>query len=171
MATFNEKRNRWDWTPLERQERQPGARKVQKTLEKLQEQVRRMKSHQLPFLGQAEEAVGHLAAGLGQLATLNLSSRGPKYLPLSPEEVDRILAGFPKLMEPWEQLARSPDFIAAVRRKNREVRAHNARVREHNRAVEAEYAAMWQRFNEVLRKVDQGDISGSLDKASDLGIL
>jgi hypothetical protein len=170
VATFNEKRRGWQWLPPERPQRQQALRKIQTEFRRHQEQVRRIKAHELPFLAQAEEAVRHLKTGLGAAATLDLSNRGPKYLPVSPEELDRILASVPQLLEPWRRLASSPAFCDAVRQKNREARAHNARVREHNRAVVAQEAALWAQASSILVRLDQGDIDGAVEEAARKGL-
>lgn len=170
MSTFNP---RWGyhWTDAEREIRKTPVRQAQHALAKLQEQVRRISLHAPEFKNRAEQAYRNLEDGLGKVAGLNLNNNGPKYKPLSPEETDAILAKLPELLKPWHDLTRSPDYVAAVQSSNRLIRKQNALVREHNHAVQAQQAALWDQLDAALRKMDEGDVEGSLDIAAKAGIL
>lgn len=171
MAVFNERYRGYQWTDEEREDRKQKVRQAQSLLDKIKEQVRRI-GMQLPaFMGPAQEALEHLRNGLGEVVSLNLSNRGPKYKDLSPEEVDRILDTLPDLIKPWQQVGELPGFASAARQKRKEVQAHNRRVREHNQLVAAQNQALWREMESVLRKVDDGDVDGALDAAAKLGIL
>ena len=170
MATCNEKRG-WQWTDEERWARQAPLRRARNLLAKIEEQTRRTAQFLPQFTTQAEDALRHLGQGLGEAAGMDLSNRGRKYQPLSPEEFDRVIATIPELMKPWQSLVTSPEHAAAVRAKNREISAHNRIVSAHNKVVAAQEVAMCRQMDAVLRLMDGGDLGGALDLAAQQGIL
>jgi hypothetical protein len=170
MATLHEKRG-WAWTADERAARRRRVGEAHRLLRKVREQVR-LVGHCLPrFKGPADDALREFETGLGHVATLDLSRRGRKYLPVSPEEVDRILDAVPALAGPWRQLTGSPEYLAAVRDANRAIKAANVRIREHNEAVAAQEAALDEQARDVFALIDAGDLAGALTLASERKLL
>jgi len=163
MATFKEKYG-WEWTTEERQERQSPLRRARNLLSRIQQQTFRTGQHLPQFKAEAQQALRQLQEGLREVAGMDLSNRGRKYHRLSPEEFDRALNAIPELMKPWERLAASPEYAAAVRQKNREIRAHN-------RIVPAQNAAMFREMDAIMRLADSGDLGGALDLAAKKGLL
>jgi hypothetical protein len=161
----------WIWTTEERRERQTTLRRARNLLAHIREQARLAGQYLPQFQSQADEAMRHLADGLKQIVTLDLSNRGRKYQPVSPEEFDRVLAAIPELLKHWERLTTSPAYVEDVRRVSREIRAHNKVVAEHNRMVLAQAEVIWRATDEALRLIDQGDIAGALDVAAEKGML
>jgi hypothetical protein len=170
MAILNDKHG-WIWTVEERRDRQLTLRRARNLLAHIREQARLTGQFLPQFQSQADEAMRHLADGLKQIVALDLSNRGRKYQPVSPEEFDRVLGAIPELLKPWERLTASPEYVEDVRQKNREIRAQNKIVAEHNRMVLAQEEVMWQATHEAFRLIDQGDIAGALDVAAEKRLL
>ena len=170
MAEFNEKRG-WQWTDEERHIRQRPLRQLRNLLGRVKEQTFRISQLIPQFKTESENALRHLQNGLGQLGQMDLSNRGRKYQPLSPQEFDEAIIRLPELLKPWDALVNSPDYVAAVRESNRRVRTHNRVVSAHNKVVVAQQEAMLREFDKVLRLVDAGDLGGALDLAAEQGIL
>jgi hypothetical protein len=170
MAEFKEKYG-WHWTDEERQIRQRPLRRLRALLDKVQEQTFRIGQLISQFKVQAEGALHNLKNGVGALARMDLSNRGRKYQPLSPQQFDQAITTLPELLKPWDALVASPGYVAAVQESNRRVRAHNRVVSAHNRIIMAQQEAMLREFDNVLRLVDAGDLGGALDLAAQQGIL
>ena len=170
MATWNEKHDT-EWTDDEREARRAPLRRLHTVVRKMQEQTRRIGDFLPAYRTPAEDALNHLLHGLGGITNLDLSSRSAKHKKISPLDFDRTLAALPALMKPWQNLQSSPAFTAAVRDKNREIRAESVRIRERNRVVRAQNAAEAEIVDAMLRAADKGDLAGALKIASESGKL
>lgn len=170
MATRNE-RYGWQWTQDEREDRKEPVWRLQRQTYKLEEQVRRIKEHLPQFAEPAGQVLRAVTSGLKPLLCLNVTNRGPKYYAISPEEADRLIEAAPRLLQLWAAFATSPEFAAAVRQANRDIRRRNAVIREHSRAAEAAYAAMWERVRPAFELLHKGDVGGALDHAAKSGLL
>lgn len=163
MATFKEKTG-WDWSVDERQSRQAALRRMRSVWSNLHEQTRRTALYLPEYQARAEDALWYVKEGLLPVVDIDLSRRGRKYLPLSPEEFDCIFESLPELIQPWENLVTSPEYAMAVRRVNRGIRAQN-------RMVNARNAELSRQISEFERLANQGDVAAAFGFAARKGLL
>ncbi len=170
MATFNP-RYGWQWTDGERESRKVGVWKVQRHLEKLAEQVRRINSLLPEFAEPAERAFGAVAGGLGKLRELNITNRGPKYQAVSPAEADEMLAAAPDVFRLWAAFASAPEFVHAVRESNKAVRRANVEGRQRRMEYFALMNKLAERMRPVYEMLDRGERGAALEYAARNGLL
>jgi hypothetical protein len=170
MATRND-RYGWYWDDNDRECRRDAVRRVRRQADKLAEQVRRIKAHLPAFAEPAERILRAVTTGLGALTGLNITNRGPKYHPISPEEADRLLDAVPGVFGLWVAFASSPEFATAVREANRHIGQANAQTQQEHKELDALLRARWERMRPVYELLERRDHQAALKYAAENGLL